>query len=78
MVFAFLLCGSIKLGLLLSLKVNDHFESPKLFDVIVKLVWLTIGLVVYVFAHDSLAIVLWFQVRFVCIMWCGYLRVKFS
>ncbi len=76
--FFILLCGNVKLGLLFSLKVNDHFESPKLFNAIVKLVRLTIGFVVYVFAHDFLAIVLWFQVRFVCMVWCGYLHVNYS
>lgn len=74
----FLLCGSVKLGLLFSLKVNDHFESPKLFGAIVKLVMLTIGFVVYVFAHDSFVTMLWFQVRFVCMVWCGYLCVNYS
>jgi hypothetical protein len=48
LIFAFLLCGSVKLGFLFSLKANDHFESPKLFGAIVKLVRLTIVFVVYV------------------------------
>jgi len=69
LIFAFLLCGSVKLGLLFSLKMNDHFESPKLFGAIIKLVRLTIGFVVYVFAHDSFAIVLWFKLDL--FGWCG-------